>query len=163
MRLRPPQFPLPEPGERAKPGGRRPAEAPPHSKAAREKPQAVAVAPAFVAVDAQEPVRGDAAIQKGAEVAHNEKRGWVAAQLPAGEEGLKVLRDRMVQRAFPCAARPVRAHAHVDSTALGTTPHNRSAAERFPFLRGETTCFLLPLLVCKALTPSPGTSKSVSQ
>jgi hypothetical protein len=38
-------------------------------------------------VDAQEAVSGDAAIQKGTEVAYDEKRDGAAAQLPVGEEG----------------------------------------------------------------------------
>ncbi len=84
----------------------------------------VAVTPAFIAVDVQKTVGGDAAIQKGAEVAHDEKRDGAAAQLPVGEEGFKVLRDRMVQRASPCAARPVHAHAHAASIALRLLPSN---------------------------------------
>ena len=96
-----------------------------------------AVAPAFIAVDAQEPVRGDAAVQKSAEVAHDEKRDRAAAQLPAGEEGRKVLRDRMVQRAFPCAARTVRAHVHAASIALGILPINSTMRSRELPTRGH--------------------------
>ena len=43
-------------------------------------------------------MRGDTAIQKGAEVAHDEEWYWATVQLPAGEEGGQMLRDHMVQR-----------------------------------------------------------------
>jgi hypothetical protein len=76
-----------------------------------------AVVPAVIAVDAQEAVRGDAAIEKGAEVAHDEERYRATLHLPVGEEGGQMLRDRMVQRAFPCAVRPVCTRTHIESIA----------------------------------------------
>ena len=70
------------------------------------------------------------ALATGAKVAHDEERDGAAAQLPAGEEGRQMLRDRMVQRAFPCAARTVRAHAHVNSVALPVLPCNSTMQAR---------------------------------
>jgi hypothetical protein len=46
------------------------------------------------------------------------KRYRATVQLPAGEKGCQMLRDRMVQRTFPCAVRPVCARTHNERRLL---------------------------------------------
>jgi hypothetical protein len=102
-------------------------------------------------------MRGDTAIQISAEVAHNEKWYRTTVHLPAGEKGGQMFCDRMAQRTFPCAVRPVCARTHAASiTRMAPTqqPVSRIGTAHKPVSGSQETACYLPTAAAGPAAPA---------